>query len=310
MNKLSLDFQKQFAANLIFAPSALDDIDPAVKLHEETLKHPLSSSAACLNVLGPLARSSTGLVRFLRAFGLDVEELYQFPSPVSVGDRVYRDQGYVVFEWVGPRRSPINERAGGRGHNRTSVDAFLIGKVDGKTTQILVEWKFTEGTSRALVLGRFAGRKGVERLRRYSMVLADLRKAGDFPFDFQEDCSSSRPASALGLYDFSPDHLYQLLRMTLLAKKTVGLAVGLYTLEDYRIVHLTHSQNDRLNILHPEYLTFSPGLQCFAGQPLHDVWKALLSPGERHRFHAGYWDGAVHTIEDEAHRAYLTERYA
>lgn len=310
MNKLSIEFQKQFAARLIFDPSVLQGIDPAAKLHEETLKHPLSSSAACLNVLGSLATNPPALIEFLRFFGLEVEELYEFPSPVSVGERMYRDKGYVVFEWVGPRRSPINERAGGRGHNRTSVDAFLLGKVGGKTTQILVEWKFTEGSSRALALGRFAGRKGVERLRRYSSVLAGLRRAGDFPFDFQEDCTSGRPESSLGLYDFSPDHLYQLLRMTLLAKKTMGLAIGEHTLEDYRIVHLTHSKNDRLNVLHPEYLTLSPGLQCFAGQPLHEVWKAVLAADERQRFHAGYWDQAVRTIQDRDLGAYLSERYA
>ena len=132
MDKLSMEFQEQFDGNLIFAPSVLDDIDPAARLHEETLRHPLSSSAACLNVLGSLAGDSRALITFLRFFGLEVENLYEFPSPISVGGRTYRDKGYVVFEWVGPRRSPINERAGGRGHNRTSVDAFLLGKVDGK----------------------------------------------------------------------------------------------------------------------------------------------------------------------------------
>jgi len=309
MNKLTTEFQKRFSANLIFDPSVLERIDPAVKLHEETKGNPLSSSAACLNVIGSLANDPEELIKFLGSFGLEIEKLYEFPSPVSFGNRIYHDKGYAIFEWIGPQDSPINETGGGRGQNRTSVDAFVLGKINGKTTQILIEWKFTEGLGRELVLGRFCGGKGVERLRRYSLVLAELRKQGDFPFDFDDEYGSSSPKSSLGIYDFSPDHLYQLLRMTLLAKKTTGKALGKYTLEDYRIVHLTHSQNNRINILHPEYLILSPGLKQFSGQQLHEVWKELLSPRDRERFFYGHWDRAINMIEDNELRAYLSERY-
>jgi len=133
MNKLSMEFQKQFADHLIFDPSVLESIDPAAKLHDETVRHPLSSSAACLNVIGSLANNPGGLIRFLRSFGLEIEDLYEFPCPIAFEDRIYHDKGYAIFEWVGPRRSPINERGGGRGYGRTSVDAFLVGKVSGKT---------------------------------------------------------------------------------------------------------------------------------------------------------------------------------
>ena len=309
MNKLATEFQEQFSAKLIFDPSVLERIDPAVKLHEETKGNPLSSSAACLNVIGSLANDPKELMKFLGSFGLEIEELYEFPSPVSFGNRKYHDKGYAIFEWIGPQESPINEIGGGRGQNRTSVDAFVLGKIGGKTTQILIEWKFTEGQSRELVLGKFCGGKGVERLKRYSMVLAELRKQGDFPFDFDDEYRSSSVKSSLGIYDFSPDHLYQLLRMTLLAKKTTGKALGEYTLEDYRIVHLTHSQNTRINILHPEYLILSPGLSRFSGQRLHDVWKELLSQRDKERFFYGYWDRAIDLIENNELRAYLSERY-
>jgi hypothetical protein len=97
--------------------------------------------------------------------------------------------------------------------------------------------------------------------------------------------------------------------MTLLAKKTTGSTLGKHTLEDYRIVHLTHSQNDRINILHPEYLILSPGLQQFSGQPLHDVWKGLLSPRDRARFFYGHWDKAINGIGNNELRTYLAERY-
>ena len=305
-----MEFQKQFATNLIFDQSILERIDPTVKLHDETLRHPLSSSAACLNVIGSLSNKPDGLIKFLGSFGLEIEELLEFPSPVSFGDRIYRDTGYAVFEWIGPLKSPINEPGGGRGLNRTSIDAFAIGVINGKITQILVEWKFTEGLSRPLVLGRFCGKKGVERLRRYSPILAELKRHDAFPFDFDDEYRLSDPRSSLGIYDFSPDHLYQLMRMTLLAKKTIGIDLGKYTLEDYRIVHLTHSQNDRINTLHPEYLILSPGLKHFSGQQLHDVWKGLLSPSDREKFFSGHWDKSINTIEDNNLRTYLAERYA
>lgn len=305
-----MEFQKQFATNLIFDPSVLERIDPSVKMHDETIRHPLSSSAACLNVIGSMANKPGELIKFLGSFGLEIEELLEFPSPVSFGDRLYRDKGYAVFEWIGPLKSPINEPGGGRGQNRTSIDAFVLGKIDGKITQILIEWKFTEGLSRPLVLGRFCGKKGVERLRRYSPILAELRRQDDFPFDFDDEYGLSDPRSLLGIYDFSPDHLYQLLRMTLLAKKTIGTNLGRYTLQDYRIVHLTHSQNNKINTLQPEYLKLSPGLQRFSGRQLHEVWKELLSPRDKEKFISGFWDKAIGMIENNKLRDYLSERYA
>jgi len=308
-SKLTVEFQKQFSDRLIFDPSIFDRIDPAAKIHEQTKRHPLSSCAACLNVIGSISNDPSLLIKFLASFGLPVDELYDFPSPALFGNRTYHDKGNVVFEWVGPEASPINETGGSRGQNRTSVDAFLLGKVNGKTTQILIEWKFTEGLSRELTLGRFCGGKGVERLRRYSKVLAELRKRGDLPFEFAEEYKRSEPKSAVGLYDFSPDHLYQLLRMTLLARKTTGMTLENYILEDYRVVHLTHSQNDRINVLHAEYLSFSPGLKQFAGQDLHEVWRGLLSAGEKERFVCGHWDSAISVLKDGELKSYLSERY-
>lgn len=310
MNKLSMEFQKQFASNLIFDPLVLERIDPGVKLHGETLRHPLSSSAACINVIGSLSNKPDGLIKFLGSFGLEIDEILEFPSGVSFGDRTYRDTGYSVFEWIGPLKSPINEPGGGRGLNRTSIDAFVVGIIKGKITQIFIEWKFTEGLNRPLVLGKFCGKKGIERLRRYSPILAELRRRDDFPFDFDEEYGLSDPRSLLGIYDLSPDHLYQLLRMTLLAKTTTGMDLGKDTLQDYRIVHLTHSQNERINTIHPEYLKLSPGLQRFSGHQLHDVWKTILAPRDKEKFFSGHWDKAIDMIESNELRTYLSDRYA
>ena len=309
-DKLSLEFQTRFSNRLIFDQAVFRRIDPSAKLNEHTEHHPLSSSAACLNVIGSISREPAELQKFLASFGLEVEEVYEFHSGFDFGGLTYRDEGFVIFEWIGPKVSPINEDGSNRGQMRTSVDAFLLGRVNGRATQILIEWKFTEGQNNSLALGKFCGGQGVERLTRYARVLADLRHQHDLPFDFEEEDRARNSKLAVGLYDFSPDHMYQLLRMTLLAKMTIGMKLGDHTLEDYRIVHLTHSQNAAINILDSDYLVYSPGLQQFSGKALHEVWRGLLSAKEKEKFVCGHWDNAINILKDGELRAYLTERYA
>lgn len=302
MDKLSFDYQKQFSNKLLYNNKIFDNIDPTVKLHKETEGNPLSSSAACLNVLGSLVNNPEELKRFLNNFNLDIQDIIEFPSGANVDGLIYNDKGYVVFEWVGPKESPINEKGGGRGQNRTSVDSFVIAEIQGKITQILIEWKFTEGKSSSLVLGRFSGNKGLERLRRYSEVLVPLRHKEIFPFNFDKE-------GGIGLYDFSVDHLYQLLRMTLLAKTTTPIQIGDIKIEDYRVVHLSHSKNEQIEILHDKYLTYSPGLQKYSGWKLYEFWSTILSTYEKNKFCGGHWDTVLGSIKDDKLRDYLIERY-
>lgn len=302
MDKLSYDFQNIYRGKNIYEPTVFDHIDPSVKIHDEAYENPLSSAASCLNVLGAMAQKPGDLLAYLNSFGLKIQQLLLFPTGANVGEEIYRDAGYVVFEWIGPKQSPINEIGGGRGLNRTSVDAYLLAVIDGKVTQLIVEWKFTEGKSRHLAMQRFSGLRGIERLRRYSQVLARMRNTKSFPFAFEDE-------KGIGLYDFSVDHLYQLLRMTLLAKTTTPLVVGEIKVEDYRIVHLTHSKNDEINILHEKYLSHSPGLQKYAGMQFHEAWKGMLSPYEKEKFIGGHWDTAIKDIPDATLRTYLSTRY-
>lgn len=301
MDKLSIDYQKQFKKRLIYDESIFNSIDPSVKLHDKTKINPLSSAASCLNVLGSLANKPEELKQFLNTFDLNVSNLIEFPSGANVNGLTYNDKGYVVFEWIGPKKSPINEGSGGRGQNRTSIDAFIIAEIQGILTQLLIEWKFTEGKSRQLVLKRFSGNKGLERLRRYSEVLVSWRNTDSFPFNFEEE--------GIGLYDFSVDHLYQLLRITLLAKTTTPIQIGGINIQNYRIVHLSHSLNDQIEILWDKYLTYSPGLKKYSGMKLYKVWRTILSPNEKEKFICGYWGTAIKSIKDDKLREYLLERY-
>lgn len=302
MDKLTNKFQNQFQSKLIYDESIFENIDPKVKLHGETKINPLSSAAACLNVLGSMMNDPIELKNFLNQFELGIEDIYPFPTNSNVGGRNYADKGYVIFEWVGPQMSPINEKGGGRGFNRTSVDAYVLVKINGKITQLLIEWKFTEGKSQPITLDKFAGLRGLERLKRYSSILVSLRDLTEFPFNFTIE-------RGIGLYDFSPDHLYQLLRMTLLAKMTTPIQIGSLKIEDYRIVHLSHSQNSEIEILHDKYLQSSPGLKKYADRKLYFVWSEILSEFEKERFKYGHWDLAIKNILNEDLKNYLTLRY-
>ena len=301
MDKLSAEYQKKFSDRLFFNDAVLGSVDPSATLHGESRTNPLSSAAACMNVLGSLAVDKEDLKGFLNALGLGVTKVYEFPSGADVGGQVYNDKGCVVFEWIGPKASPINEKGGGRGQQRTSIDAFILAEIDGLTTQLLIEWKFTEGRSRPIVLNKFGGLKGVERLRRYASVLAEMR-GNRFPFAFSEE-------GGMGLQDFSTDHFYQLLRMTLLARKTTPMKVGDIQVEDYRVVHLSHSGNDKINVVQPEYAKYCPGIQGVVGKGFYEAWKGMLASEEQKKFVAAHWDRGIKSIKNASLREYLAERY-
>jgi hypothetical protein len=302
MDKLSYDFQNTYREKNIYDSAVFSHIGKSVQIHGEARNNPLSSAASCLNVLGSMAQMPDDLLPYLNSFGLNIQKLIPFPTKTNVGEEIYNDTGYVIFEWIGPKVSPINEKGGGRGLNRTSIDAYVLAVIDGKITQLIIEWKFTEGKSRPLALERFSGLRGIERLRRYSTVLVEMRSGKSFPFNFEDE-------KGIGLYDFSVDHLYQLLRMTLLAKTTTPITIGDMKVEDYRVVHLTHSKNDDINILYEKYLDFSPGLKKYSGQQLHEVWKDILSPSEKSKFIGAHWDEAIKNIQNNSLMKYLSERY-
>jgi len=183
----------------------------------------------------------------------------------------------------------------------TSIDAFFLAKIEGKINQVFIEWKFTEQYNSESYTHKFGGRKGIERLRRYSEVLAKLRKKG-FPFNFKDE-------SIMGLADFSYEPFYQLLRMTLLAKMTTPARIGDYLVEEYRILHLSHSENTGLNILKSDHLKYSPGLKFYEGHLLHDTWMNLLTYDEKSHHIMGYWNKALSTLSYNNDKKYLIDRY-
>jgi len=300
-NKLTIEYQNRWSDKPFYDNSLFNGIDEKVTLHKE-LNNLMSSQAACLNVFGSLNRSPNDIIRFLNYFSLNITRVIDFPTGVNVDGEIYNDKGPIIFEWIGPRSSPIYERSGSRGIYRTSIDAYLLAEIDNKITQLLIEWKFTENYSSDAYTHKFTGLEGNERLRRYSSVLAKLRKEKLFPFNFK---------GKLGLYDFCYEPYYQLLRMTLLAEMTTPLRLNQdIMVEDYIIVHLMHSENNNLKYLNKSNTKFSPGLRKYVGRALHDIWgNEILTPAERERFVYGYWNKALSQLSSSSYKDYLIERY-
>jgi hypothetical protein len=301
---LSKEFQSRWNTKPIYSNDILKGIDDNVHLHRE-LMNARSSAGACINVIGNIAKDKQDLINFLNYFKLGVEDIILFPTGATFGEWKYLDSGNVIFEWIGPRTSPLNEKGGGRGQRRTSIDAFILAIIGGKLTQLLIEWKFTETYNSPQNLRKFSGIAGNERLRRYSSCLALLREKGNFPFKMIYE-------GGFGLNDLGYEPFYQLLRMTLLAKLTTptefdnGLGI-----QDYRVLHFTHSKNIGLNILSEDQLKYSPGFKDCTGENLHDMWKnIILSENEAKKFYYGYWDEAIDVISNGAVKDYLINRYA
>ena len=301
---LSHTYQSQWKDKNLFDPNVKMNIGEKVRLHTE-IDNVCSSAAACLNVMGNLNNHPNDLLNFLNSFDLKVQELISFPTGIQLDKEVYDDKGYVIFEWIGSSKSTINEVGGSRGQRRTSIDAFVLGKIDNKVTQILIEWKFTESYSAQEQLQRFAGLRGIERLRRYSSVLKKMRGEVFYPFQMKDE-------GGLGLYDLGYEPFYQLLRMHLLAKTTTPLELKDNLLvEDYRVVHLSHSENKELDILQNNQIKLCPGLSKYENQNLHTVWKEnILSEYEREKFRSGYWDKNLSLISDTSLNDYLIKRYS
>lgn len=305
MEKIKASYQKKWENYNLFNPSILKRLEVyGIKIHNE-IENVMSSQAACFNVFDYLSKRENKnlLINFLRKIGIEVDDIFEFPSGSIVVDKEYKDEGMVIFEWIGPQASVINEgNSGGRGHRRTSTDAFCLALIKGRVTQILIEWKFTEHYENTPQINRFSGGRGIERLKRYSTLVAKYRSTREQLFDIKDD-------DEWGLGDLGYEPFYQLLRFHLLGRETIGIEIGKYKIEDYRILHLSHSKNDSLNILKEEHIKYSPRLEKYLGRDIHIVWKDLLSDDEKGRFIGGYWNEALKGLDNSDWYKYCEERY-
>ena len=284
---LTKDYQMKFKENNLFSDQIYAILKKGgIRLHKG-ISSPLSSQASCFNFWYPFIKpeNKEQLQELLLCLGLKVDEVLTIKPNSIFEDTLYKDGGNVIFEWIGPKKSPIGEEDGYlRGHHRTSIDAYILTKINRKVTQILIEWKFTESYSSKSNTGKFLGAKGIERLARYSPIIARDRKAR------KEILFKMTTLDNWGLYDVCYEPFYQLLRQHMLGQETVGMKFGDYVIEDYIVMHLSHSANDKLNILTAKQCEYSKGLQQYIGQELHAIWNKLLNKEHKARFIGTYWD--------------------
>ncbi|MEI8390526.1 MAG: hypothetical protein WCG23_11670 [bacterium] len=307
---LTKDYQEKWQGNNLISPKMWGILKKNRITAHTGINSPISSQACCMNFWYPFIaeEQKENLRDFLEVFGIKAEKILSFKPNSTFYDCVYPDSGNVLFEWIGPIRSPIGENDGYmRGCHRTSIDAYILAKVNGKNTQILIEWKFTESYASRHNTGKFLGAKGIERLARYAPIIAKEREYGnEILFNMQE-------MDTWGLYDICYEPFYQLLRQHLLAQQTLGVKFGDHYVEDYIVMHLSHSQNKKLNVLTASQAEYSKGFEKYIGQEIHEIWHSLLSESHKHRFIGEYWDLCFQKYdappELKPWSNYISERY-
>jgi len=99
----------------------------------------------------------------------------------------------------------------------------------------------------------------------------------------------------------------------MLGQETLGTKFGDYYIEDYIVMHLTHSKNTKLNILTADKTEYGIGLKKHIGKDLHEIWSSLLSKGHKKRFVGAYWDECFKKYkappELQDWYKYINERY-
>ncbi|BCW87135.1 hypothetical protein sos41_02610 [Alphaproteobacteria bacterium SO-S41] len=161
--------------------------------------HGLSSQAACINFLMPLATRPDWLSRLV-GYALEIAPPIMLPVEPGPGGTPW----YVGFEWIG-KADYLNEWPAGkpatRGANATSTDAIVRFEHDGRIETLLIEWKYSES------YGAPVDAKGTEKRRARYQHLA-FAPRGPLRADL-----------GLTLDDFFWEPFYQMLRQMMLARR-------------------------------------------------------------------------------------------
>lgn len=257
--------------------------DNAIAWHQHAA-HGLSSQAACLNFLMPLATRPDVLARVVQsAVGGELPEML----PVEAGPD--GEPWFVGFEWIG-REDYLNEWPRGgrprRGANVTSADAVLRFQQAGRVETLLVEWKYTESYGAPP-----EQKRETERLRRYQKIIFS-------PFGPLRSDAGLKPA------DLFWDPFYQLMRQQILAARMQAAKED--GTQRVRILHVAPAGNWRLRRV------TSPALRTL-GDDAFSVFRGLLADPES--FVSRTTEALFHPLitdapTDDSWASYLRDRYA
>jgi hypothetical protein len=210
--------------------------------------HLLSSQVSCVNHLFFLRNDKDAALKVLRNINPDFSEAcHDFEG------------GYIGFEVVSKgnylgEAEPGKEQT--RGANCTSVDAMMTGILNGKKTQVLIEWKYTELYPKS---DKSEGSSGATRKNRYDKLIDD------------KDSPIKRTVGIENLY-YEP--FYQLMRQTLLAWQMTKNKEKELNADDW--LHLDVIPENNLNL---RYQVPSPDL---IQTGIEQAWKSQLK--EPHKY--------------------------
>jgi hypothetical protein len=215
--------------------------------------HGLSSQAACVNFLMPLATRPTLLARLVgRALDIEAPDML----PIETGPNGV--PWYVGFEWTA-RADHLGEwPASGtatRGAHVTSADAIVRFRHEGLVETILIEWKYTESYR-----GPLDARGHETRIARYA----------DIAF---QPTGRIRGDLGLKVEDFFWEPFYQMLRQQMLAQRMEAARED--GADRVRVLHLSPQGNRDLHKI------TAPAFRTIAGTPYadaFDAFRALLAP--------------------------------
>lgn len=239
-------FERNFAPELrAKAKTYFEDLY-SIAWHQH-VAHGLSSQAACINFMMPLATRPDWLSRLVGE-ALTIPPPTMLPVEPGPGDTPW----YVGFEWIG-KADYLNEWPVGkpatRGANATSTDAIVRFEHEGRIETLLIEWKYSES------YGTPVDAKGLEKRRtRYR----HLAFAPDGPL---------RTDLGLTLDDFFWEPFYQMLRQLMLARRME--AAGEDGTTRVRLLHLSPAGNRDL------HKVTSPRLRDIGGVAQIDAFTAF-----------------------------------
>ncbi len=208
--------------------------------------HMLSSQIQCLNFLYSFRNDKKAVLQLAKLFEPQIDDIY--PTIID------KEEGFLAFEFTYNNDKLINEKSKGskRGKYCTSIDVFLIAKLNNKKLLVPIEWKYTENylffENKALEKN-----KGQTRQASYNQLISESKQL------------KTPTILAKSIYYFEP--YYELMRQTLLVEQMVNKGVA----DDF--LHIFVAPIANTDLLQNSYL-------CEL-QDLFETWKNQLEKPEK-----------------------------
>ncbi|MDR0438179.1 MAG: hypothetical protein LBH22_07765 [Bacteroidales bacterium] len=225
--------------------------------------HVLSSQIACINHLFAIKNDKDTVLEVLQKI---TKKPFEKVLPIECDEY----PAYISFEVV-TDKDYLNESKDNqpltRGSNCTSIDAFILAKLNGKKWLIPIEWKYTEhygdtkSADKSIESTTKRPNAGKERLNRYKNLISNSKQ-----LKLKKDDYTS------SVYFFEP--FYQLMRQTLWAEQLIDNEKDeRIKADDFLHIHVIPKENDEL--LEKNYKHF--------GKNMLQTWQNCLTDKSKYQ---------------------------